>query len=232
MKNNLILFFLLFFFTFKFSLAEKYDFEVSNITLSNDEKLINASEGKISTKNNDLIITAKEFRYFKNLELLKAFNGKAFLKTNNLKINFKEIEIDDKKLIVTASGGIIINDLENSLDIKSETIILDRKNNVLSSNTDTVINDKLNNIVKTKNFEYQLSKNTLKISKVNIVDFDNNIFKNCLQDIKDKKMKVPKAMEILGIKSITTYYQRKSVLEKYGDCNYTTALSSMKKKKQ
>ena len=66
MKNNLILFFLLFFFTFKFSLAEKYDFEVSNITLSNDEKLINASEGKISTKNNDLTITAKEFKYFKN----------------------------------------------------------------------------------------------------------------------------------------------------------------------
>ena len=62
--------------------------------------------------------------------------------------------------------------------------------------------------------------------------FDNNIFKNCLQDIKDKKMKVPEAMQILGIKSITTYYQRKRVLEKYGDCNYTTALSSMKKKKQ
>ena len=45
-------------------------------------------------------------------------------------------------------------------------------------------------------------------------------------------MKVPEAMQILGIKSITTYYQRKRVLEKYGDCNYTTALSSMKKKKQ
>ena len=190
MKNNLILFFLLFFFTFKFSLAEKYDFEVSNITLSNDEKLINASEGKISTKNNDLTITAKEFKYFKNLELLKAFNGKAFLKTNNLKINFKEIEIDDKKLIITASGGIIINDLENSLDIKSETIILDRKNNVLSSNTDTIINDKLNNIVKTKNFEYQLSKNTLKISKVNIVDFDNNIFEIDLAYIDTKTFKL------------------------------------------
>ena len=60
--------------------------------------------------------------------------------------------------------------------------------------------------------------------------FDNNIFKNCLQDIKDKKMKVPEAMQILGIKSITTYYQRKRVVEKYGDCNYTTALPSMKNK--
>jgi DNA invertase Pin-like site-specific DNA recombinase len=61
--------------------------------------------------------------------------------------------------------------------------------------------------------------------------FDNNIFKNCLQDIKDKKLKVPEGMQILGIKSITTYYQRKRVLEKYGDCNYTTALPSMKTKK-
>ena len=48
------------------------------------------------------------------------------------------------------------------------------------------------------------------------------------KEIKDKKMKVPEAMQILGIKSITTYYQRKRVLEKYGDCNYTTALPSMK----
>ena len=48
----------------------------------------------------------------------------------------------------------------------------------------------------------------------------------------NQKMKVPEAMQILGIKSITTYYQRKRVLEKYGDCNYTTALSSIKKRKQ
>ena len=58
--------------------------------------------------------------------------------------------------------------------------------------------------------------------------FDNNVFKNCLQEIKDKKLKVPDAMQILGIKSITTYYQRKRILEKYGDCNYTTALHSRK----
>ena len=61
--------------------------------------------------------------------------------------------------------------------------------------------------------------------------FDNNVFKNCLKDIKDKKMKIPEAMQIIGIKSITTYYQRKRILEKYGDCNYTTALPSRRNKK-
>ena len=190
MKNNLIIFFLLFFFTFKFSLAEKYNFEVSNIILSNDEKLINALDGKISSKNNDLIITAEEFKYFKDLELLEAFNGKAFLKIDNLEISFNEIKIDDKKLTLTASGGIIIDDLENSLNIKSETVILDRKNNVLSSNTETIVNDKFNNIVKTKKYVYQLNENTLKIFEASILDSDNNSFEIDLAYIDTKIFKV------------------------------------------
>ena len=74
----------------------------------------------------------------------------------------------------------------------------------------------------------ELARNKGKFRGKPYARFDNNVFKNCLQDIRDKKMKVPEAMQRLGIKSITTYYKRKKVLEKFGDCNYTTALLAMK----
>lgn len=77
----------------------------------------------------------------------------------------------------------------------------------------------------------ELAKNKGKYKGKPFAIYDNNVFKNCLEDIKNKKMKVPEAMKILRIKSITTYYQRKRLLDKYGDCNYTNALSSIKSNK-
>ena len=75
----------------------------------------------------------------------------------------------------------------------------------------------------------ELARNKGKYKGKPFATYDNNVFKNCLVDIRDKKMKVPEAMKILRIKSITTYYQRKKLLDKYGDCNYTSALPARKK---
>jgi DNA invertase Pin-like site-specific DNA recombinase len=77
----------------------------------------------------------------------------------------------------------------------------------------------------------ELARNKGKYKGKPFAIYDNNVFKNCLVDIRDKKMKVPEAMKILRIKSITTYYQRKRLLDKYGDCNYTNALLSKESNK-
>ena len=77
----------------------------------------------------------------------------------------------------------------------------------------------------------ELARNKGKYKGKPFAIYDNNVFKNCLEDIKNKKMKVPEAMQILRIKSITTYYQRKRLLDKYGDCNYTNGLPSKKSNK-
>ena len=49
--------------------------------------------------------------------------------------------------------------------------------------------------------------------------YDNEIFKNCINAIDNKKMKVSEAMELLGIKSRKVYYERRQAFLKFGNCN-------------
>ena len=176
MKNKIIIYLLLFLSICAISFAEKYTYEVLKINLSDNGNLINAYDGKVISKNNDLEITAKKFKYIKDLDLLEAYNGSVLLKTYNLEIAFIKAEVNDKNFTITMTDGVRIDDLKNSLNIKSETIVLDRKNNILNSSTNTILRDKFNNIIRTNEFKYKLDKNELIISKAKIRDIDNNSF--------------------------------------------------------
>ncbi len=205
MKNKFIIFFLLFFFNFKILNADKYLFEVSNMSVSENGNLIKANNGKIFSEENNLEINAEKYKYNKSLNLLNAINGDIILKRENLHIIFKKLLINDKgfltasdgiiindlqnslsleseniildrgKNILTASDGIIINDLQNSLSLESENIILDRSNNLISSKTRSIIKNKNKNTFVTDKFHYNLDDETIEIYNAQIKDEENNI---------------------------------------------------------
>ena len=175
MKNKIFILLILFFCHPNFLMSEEYNFEVSKIELKNKGNLINAYDGKISSKNNDIKIFAKQFLYLKNEDLLKAFDGTAIIKKENLKLKFNSIKVRNKN-ILSANNGIKIKDLDNSLEIEGETFILDRTKNILISPTKSILYDKYNNSFETGKFEYQLINKKIKIYDAEINDFDKNKF--------------------------------------------------------
>ena len=170
MKNKLVIFFVLFFFVTSSAFSEKYIFEVSNIELSEKGNVINAENGRIISEDENLEILANKFLYFKDIDSLNAFEGEIFIREKNLRIKFGLLNIK-KKNILTASDGIKINDLKNSLDIEGQKIVLDRSKNILTASDGIKINDLKNSLDiegqkivldRSKNIIYSQSKTLVK----------------------------------------------------------------------
>jgi len=141
MKNKIIIYLLFFLSIHGISSAEKYIFEVNKINLSKNGNLINAYDGKVISKSNELIITAEKFKYIKDLDILEAYDGFALLKNKNLKIKFIKLIVNNKDLTFKLTEGIIINDFKNLLNIQSKTILINKKNNILTAADGVKIND-------------------------------------------------------------------------------------------
>ena len=207
MKNKFFFLICLIFFSFQNLKADKYTFEVSDISVNEKGNLINANNGKITSKEKDLEITAEKFKYFKDLDILRAVNGFAFIKNENLTIKFQNLIINNKNIltanegitiqdqknalsvksekiildrnnnILTASDGVIIQDQKNSLSVKSEKIILDRNKKIVSSNSKSLLKDKNKNVITSKKFEYQFENGIININDAIIKDAFNNNIK-------------------------------------------------------
>ena len=174
MRNNFFIFIFIFFIFSEYSFAEKFKFETSEIKILDEGNIIYAKDGMAISSNNEVKIKAKKFEYNENLEILKAFDGIAFLKSNNLQINFGEIKLDQKKLIITARQNVVINEIDKELSINTESIIYDRSLNILESNTKSMINDKFNNKFSVDKFEYKIKDNILKVQNGIFQDKENN----------------------------------------------------------
>ena len=201
MKNRFL--FILFLFI-SISLNSKADdkrFEVSNIELSNDGKVVIASDGKYISKDRKFKIEANKFIYNKEENLLTIFDGETKNNSDNFIINFKKSTYNEIDLIFSAEGSIVINDYINNLLIKSEKIIFDRKKNFLliEGNVEVheIVNDyryksekitvdRTNNIIKseTKSIIQDKFKNILSVNKF---ELDNNIIKVINLNYKDNE---------------------------------------------
>ena len=192
MKNKILIYTLIILFFYEFSLAEKYKFDVSNINVTDKGNTIIANDGKIVSQNKDLEIVAEKFKYNKNLDLLEANNGIAKLKIDGYELKFEKILINNKNLVLTASGGIQVQDEKNLLNIEGETVVLDQKNNILTVSDgiqvqdeknllnikgETVVLDQKNNILTVSDgIQVQDEKNLLNIKGETVVlDQKNNI---------------------------------------------------------
>ena len=174
MKNNYFIFILFCFLSFGQNLyAESFEFYVQDIYIENEGNIIIANDGKVISKNKNLEIIAKKYKYIKNLDQLESNNGIIFIKNENITIKFDQIKFDNKNNIITASDGIEIEDLKKSLNIQGENIIFDRDKNIITASDGIEIED---------------LKKSLNIQGENIIfDRDNNfLFSNNNTIITDK----------------------------------------------
>ena len=176
MKNNLYFLIILLTFFENLSFAENYRFETSKIDIVNDENKIIATDGIAYSNDNNIEIKAKKFEYFNEIDFLKAFSGSAFIKSDNLVINFDQIELNKNNSIITASGNVKIIDTDKELEINSKRIIFNKDQGIIQSSDDSILKDKFKNIFETKSFSYDTKKNILKIKKANFKDTENNNF--------------------------------------------------------
>ena len=176
MKNNLLIFFFIFLSLCQNTSADQFLFETSKIDITEGGKYIYASDGKAISADKNLIIEANNFEYSRELNKLKAFKGNAIIKSDNLKIEFGEIEFDQIDLIITAKNEVKIYDSKKEMIIETDMMIYDRKNNFIQSQSNSFFKDKFNNEFITEKFFYDISKNLLKIENAKLKDNQGNNF--------------------------------------------------------
>ncbi len=177
MKNKLYIFFIINLLIYTVSYADQFKFETSEIEIADGGNIVYAKNGKALSADKNLEIQAENFEYSKEPNILKAFNGIAFFKTDNLKIEFGEIVLNQSSLITTARKNVKILELNKEIIIETDTLIFDKKKNILKSSSHTVLKDKKNNFLSSKYFEFNLSDDILKLKDANLKDFNNNNFK-------------------------------------------------------
>ena len=176
MKNNLLIFFFIFLSLCQNTSADQFLFETSKIDITEGGKYIYASDGKAISADKNLIIEANNFKYSRELNKLKAFKGNAIIKSDNLKIEFGEIEFDQIDLIITAKNEVKIYDSKKEMIIETDMMIYDRKNSFIQSQSNSFFKDKFNNEFITEKFFYDIPKNLLKIENAKLKDTQANNF--------------------------------------------------------
>ena len=172
MKNkSIILLFLLILGLNFFSSAssDEFTFNTSELQISEDGRIIKGVNGGIITsKNNEIIITANNFIYNKLTTLLEA-EGNVELVDNIEGIKIKSNKIfylkNKEKISTIGKTNITIKDRYN---IDGHNLTLLRDNMTLSSNKKTTISDNDLNIYKLDQFQYLINEEILKGEKIEI----------------------------------------------------------------
>ena len=176
MKNKFFAFFIVFIFFSHESLANQFIFETKEIKIVESGNIIYAKDGTAKSFDGLLKIIAQDFEYNKDLNILKAINGIAFIEKNSLEIEFDEAIFDQTKLTASVTGNVKIIEKKNNLIIKTENINYDQNLNIIKSSSESTIRDKNDNVLKTKSFEYNKNRNILKIKESKLKDFNQNIY--------------------------------------------------------
>ena len=176
MKNNFFIFFFLSIFINSFAFANDFIFTSSEIKILNEGDYVEAIKGKAISKDGQIEIKAQKFEYKKDLEILRAMDGIAFFKPDNIEIKFKEIKIDQKNLIITTKEKTTITDQSRNLSVETEFVNYDKKSKILKSDSKSLLKDKFNNSLSTESFYYDIRENILKVQ--NSILKDSKISQN------------------------------------------------------
>ena len=96
--------------------SDEFIFDTSEINISKEGNIIEATDGTVTTAEGNFIIKAKKFYY------------------------------DKEKLILEASDKVEVNDSKNNILIKSNFIAYNNKKRLISSNKKSTIEDSFGNI--------------------------------------------------------------------------------------
>ena len=72
---------------------------------------------------NDIEIQASNFEYRSDINFLKAFDGTAFIKKDNIRIKFEKIEIDQKNLVINSGTNTEVFDIGKELMLQTNSIV-------------------------------------------------------------------------------------------------------------
>ena len=157
--------------------AEKLVFDTSEINISNDGNIINATKGIAKSMEDNIEIEAENFKYNKNLSVLIATRGTAKSIDNNIEIEAENFKYNQNLSTLNANGNVKIKNLKKNILIKSESVFYNIKDGLISSEKDSYINDNLGNSISMKSFVYTINNDLVKINMAEVVDLEKNLFK-------------------------------------------------------
>jgi len=151
MKNKFITVFFVLIFSLhfsKFSTAEEFNFDTTELQVTENGNLIKGIDGGIiTTKNNEIVITADTFIYNKLTTLLEAEgNVKLFDKIENIIIGSDKIfYLKNKEEIYTIGKSKAINGVNFEIDA-NEYFRYNKLTSLLEAKGDVVLNDRIKDI--------------------------------------------------------------------------------------
>ena len=158
-------------------IANDFTFETSNIKITDNGNIIDATNGEVNSSDGKIKIIAEKFNYNKSKSILNASsNATAILLPQNIEIKANNINYNQNTSTFTATGNVNVKDLTKNILIKSQNVYLDNKNQVMESNTKTTIEDNFGNSFLTSSFFFNQKDNLIKISDSKLTDFEKNIY--------------------------------------------------------
>ncbi len=175
MKSNFFVFFFICIFFSSNAYADLFKFETSELKLLDNGNIINAENGKATSSDEDITINAEKFIYQNKTQILKAYNGVALIKSDDIKIKFDYIEVDQKNNNISTKNFTEIIDLKRNLSLETSNINYNRKVKIIESKNKSILKDTNNNFLDMMYFYYEIDKNILKVKDLVFKDKENNI---------------------------------------------------------
>ena len=150
MKNRYLLYLFFFFISFfntNLVVANEFEFNVSEIIISDNGNIIETKKGTAESLIDGININADTFLYNKNTSLL------------------------------TALGDVKVTSIRNNFLIETQSIIYNTEKKEISSKDNTLINDAQGNLVKAQAFLLNLNNDVIKIEKMKMVNLQQDIIK-------------------------------------------------------
>ena len=156
MKNNILIVFYFLILNFNFFniyAQEQFDFDVTEIEISdNGEKFVGKKRGTI-TSTNGVIIISDRFEYLKKLNILSASGDVRIIDTtNNNEIFTRNIIYEKNKNLILTKNGSRALDKDEDIEIKAENFSYDLSKNIITAEKNVIIENKIKNYKIFSNF--------------------------------------------------------------------------------
>ena len=163
------------------ALSQSFYFEGKNIEILDKGNQIITYFGKAISKDKKLELSSDKFYYFKIKDVLESYgNGKAYIKTENIILNFDNAVFDQKKLETRLLGNIEISLIDAGFIIKNNEMVYDQRKNIIFSDNLTSIEDDKGNIYFVDSFKYFLDKDLIKVKNLLGKDLNLNTFETSI----------------------------------------------------
>ena len=177
MKNKLIFILLIFFVNLNSVnriFADEFIFDTSEIKISDNGNIINATDGLVTSKNDNIKIIANKFKYNKTLSLLDASNGIITSSNDNIEIIANNFQYNNNLSFINATGDVVIKSLDKKITFQSQSVLYNIKERIIISKTESSIVDNMGNLFSMKGFTYTLNDNLVKINNAKVLDVEKN----------------------------------------------------------